>query len=89
MIFRSLFNCDWKTAAQTQKFKFPVVFCLILHPAWRQGVKVIEIRITNKTALFEMILRANTPVCIDLKDVQYPLGFALLKESVAASSNKE
>ena len=26
--------------------------------------KVVEIRITSKSALFEMILRANTPVCV-------------------------
>ena len=28
-----------------------------------RGAKVVEIRITSKTAVFKMILRANTPVC--------------------------
>ena len=33
MVFRSLFNYNWKTAAQTQKFKFPVIFYFIWQPA--------------------------------------------------------
>ena len=28
------------------------------------GATLVEIRITSKTALFEMILRANNPVCM-------------------------
>ena len=68
MVFWSLFNHDWKTAAQTLKFKFPVVFCFIWHPAWPQGR---ESRITSKTALFEIIFRANTPVCISLDGVLF------------------
>ena len=63
MVFWSLFNYDWKIAAQIQKFKFPVVFAsfdTLLDP---MGAKVIEIEIMSKIALFEMILKANTPVC--------------------------
>jgi len=37
MVFRSLFNCDWKVGAQTQKFNFHLVFCFIWHHAWPQG----------------------------------------------------
>ena len=34
--FWRLFNSRWKTAAETQKFKFLEVFCFIWHPAWPQ-----------------------------------------------------
>ena len=45
----------------SSSLKFFSSFDTLLDP---RGAKVVEITITSKTALFEMILRANTPVCI-------------------------
>ena len=45
-----------KNASSLQFF---ASFDTLLDP---RGTKVVEIKITSKTALFEMILRANTPV---------------------------
>ena len=36
VLFRSLINFSWKTAAQTYKFMFLEVFCFFWHPAWRR-----------------------------------------------------
>ena len=35
-VFRSLFNYDWKTAAETIKNEFLIDFCFIWHPTWPQ-----------------------------------------------------
>ena len=36
MAFQSLFNYDWKTAAETQKTEFHIDFRFIWHPTWPQ-----------------------------------------------------
>ena len=61
MVFRTLFNYDLKTAAQT--LKFLEVFSLFHILLDTRSAKVAEIRFRSKSALFEMILRSTTPVC--------------------------
>ena len=38
-VFQSLFNYDWKTAAETTQTEFLIDFCFIWHPTWPQESK--------------------------------------------------
>jgi len=50
-----------KQRLKPKKFKFLDFFDFLLDP---RSTTVVEIEINSKIALFEMILKANTPMCV-------------------------
>ena len=63
VVYSIMTEKQWLKTKNSSSLYFFASFDNLLDP---RGAKVVEIRITSKTALFEMILMANTPVWIVL-----------------------